>query len=96
MGMELELTCPHFLPQVHAVLALCLAGRAAQYTFRAQPGTSRLVEAASRTNEDRLYQESLQREPRGSTMAGLEPPLAAASATGRFSTFRETIRGSTR
>ena len=52
--------------QVHASIALCLAGRGARYGFAALPGIARMVEGASHMSEEQLYDASLAREPRGS------------------------------
>ena len=58
--------------QVHASIALCLAGRGARYGFAALPGIARMVEGASHMSEEQLYDASLAREPRGSCLADLE------------------------
>ena len=76
--------------QVHASIALCLAGRGARYGFAALPGIARMVEGASHMSEEQLYDASLAREPRGSCLADLEKIDAERASQGQATSTRAT------
>ena len=56
---------PPYLPQAHAVITSCLAGRVERYPMSESAALEQLIRAAPQLTNEELYKQSLQIEPRG-------------------------------